>query len=458
MLLDQLRRVVGPSHLLTRPGDLHCYALDGSIAQATGLPLAVVLPASTAEVAAVLRLTHQARIPVVTRGAGSGLAGGSLPSAGSLVLALTRMQGLTIDSALGTARAEAGVITGEIQAAAEAQGLFYPPDPSSLAVSTIGGNIACNAGGPRCVKYGVTADYVLALTAVLADGRVLRLGGPTRQSPDAPLLRLLVGSEGTLAVLTEATLRLIPKPATRRTALAVFDDIEHACIAVQQIMASGVLPAGLELMDEATINTVEDYLALGLPRDAGALLLMLADGEPEAVAAESEAMAETARACGARTVQVAQTPADEAALWRARRAVSPSLARLRPNKLGEDICVPLPRIAATVRAIKAISRQHRLPIPVFGHAGDGNLHPNILFDQRNPEEAARVWPAAAAIFELAIAMGGTLSGEHGIGTLKRQFLASCIGEEALAASLAIKAAFDPHGLLNPGKIFASTSL
>jgi glycolate oxidase subunit GlcD len=454
-LIAQLQAIVGPAFVLTRPGDLLCYTSDGSIAEAASLPLAVVLPASTDEIAAVLQLASASRTPVVSRGAGSGLAGGAVASAGALVLALTRLNRIQELNPGGMfARVEAGVITGELQAQAEALGLCYPPDPSSLTVSTIGGNIACNAGGPRCIKYGVTADYVLGLTAVLADGAVLCLGGQlSRQSPDAGLIQLLVGSEGTLAVITEAVLRLVPGPAARRTALAVFAQVEDACTCVEQIMASGILPAGLELMDDTTINTVEDYLALGLPRDAGALLLMLADGAPEAVADEAEAMAALARACGASRVEVARDEAQEAALWRARRSVSPSLARLRPNKLGEDICVPVPRVAATVRAIKQISQQHGLPIPVFGHAGDGNLHPNILFDRRNPAEYARVWPAAEAIFRLALNMGGTLSGEHGIGTLKRAFIAEALGQDVVAASLAVKHAFDPLGILNPGKVF-----
>jgi glycolate oxidase subunit GlcD len=453
-LIDELRAALGTQAVLTRPGDLWAYAGDGSIAEAEALPLAVALPASTDEVARAMSLAHQARVPVVTRGAGSGLAGGAVPSGGSLVLALTRMHAFAIDRDEQTVTAQAGAITGELQAAAEAQGLFYPPDPSSLGVSTIGGNIACNAGGPRCVKYGVTADYVLALTAVLADGRVLRLGGVGRQTHDFGLLQVLIGSEGTLAIITEATLRLIAKPVARRTVLAIFANVEDACAAVADIMAGGVLPAGLELMDDTSINTVEDYLHLGLPRDAGALLLMLADGEPEAVADEAAAMAEVARRHGAREVQVARNAADEAALWRARRSVSPSLARLRPNKLGEDICVPVPRIAQTVRGIKQIAHQHQLLIPVFGHAGDGNLHPNILFDARDPIETARVWPAAAAIFRLALDMGGTLSGEHGIGTLKRPFMLECLGLAVVSASLAVKRAFDPLELLNPGKVFA----
>jgi FAD/FMN-containing dehydrogenase len=276
--------------------------------------------------------------------------------------------------------------------------------------------------------------------------------GIAAQTPDAGLLHLLVGSEGTLAVVTEATLRLIHRPAARRTALAFFDRLDDACATVEAIMASGLLPAGLELMDDTSIRVVEDAMSLGLPRDAEALLLMLADGEPEEVEWESQRLAELAQRGGARSVQIAASASEEANFWKARRSVSPAFARVRPNKLGEDICVPLPQIAATVRRVKAISQHYGLPIPVFGHAGDGNLHPNILFDKRDAEEMARAWQAAEAIFEAALDAGGTLSGEHGIGTLKRPFMAAALGAEVLEMQRAIKARLDPYGILNPGKV------
>jgi glycolate oxidase subunit GlcD len=400
-----------------------------------------------------MQLAYQAGVPVVTRGAGSGLAGGATPTAGALLLALTHMQRLSVDSAQQVAHAEAGVVTADVQQAAAAHGLLYAPDPSSQGVSTIGGNIACNAGGPRCLKYGVTANYVSGLTAVLADGTVLCLGdGLTAQTPDAGLLHLLTGSEGTLAVVTEATLQLIHCPAARRTALALFERLDDACATVEAIMASGLLPAALELMDDTCIRVVEDAMSLGLPRDAGALLLLLSDGEPEAVEEEAARLADLARQGGARSVQVAQNASEEAGLWRARRSVSPAFARVHPNKLGEDICVPLPQIAHTVRRIKDIAARYDLPIPVFGHAGDGNLHPNVLFDRRDPAQVERVWQAAEEIFAVALEAGGTLSGEHGIGMLKRSFMAAALGEDVLALQRAIKARFDPRGLLNPGKV------
>ena len=454
VVLDALCAAVGPRYLLTRPDDLGTYALDASIARPEGAPLAVALPANTAELVSLMQIAAERGLPVVSRGVGSGLAGGAIPSPGALLISLNRMDQIVIDREQMVARVGAGAVTAEVQRAAEAVGLFYPPDPSSQSVSTIGGNIACNAGGPRCVKYGVTADYVLGLTAVLADGSLVRWGdGLAGQGPESGLAQLLVGSEGTLAVIAEATLRLLPLPAAQRTTLAIFPTLDAACATVEQMMASGIVPASLELMDDTTISAVEAYLQIGLPRDAGAMLLLLTDGEPEAVDSDSLALADLARRGGAVDVQVARSPSDEANLWRARRAVAPALARIRPSRLGEDISVPLPQIAACVRRIKQVSAEYRLPIVVFGHAGDGNLHPNILFDPRDPAEVARLWPCAEAIFAVALDLGGTLSGEHGIGTLKRPFLRRAIGAEAIRVQGQIKHWLDPENRLNPGKVF-----
>ncbi len=452
-LIADLRQVVGTRYLLTHPDHLAVYCQDASNAQAEALPYAVALPATTAEVAALMQIAAAHRLPVVSRGAGSGLAGGAVPTPGSLVIGLNRLEQLTIDREQRIAQVGAGVITAELQRAAERIGLFYPPDPSSQTASTIGGNIACNAGGPRCLKYGVTADYVLGLTAVLADGTVVRYGdGLVGQGEHNGLAQLLVGSEGTLAIITEATLRLIPLPRARRTTMAIFTDLVAACATVERIMASGIIPAGLELMDDTTIAAVEAFLHIGLPRDAGAMLLMLADGEPEMVEYEAAALADLARAGGAQRVVVAQNATDEANLWQARRVISPALGRIRPNRLGEDISVPVSRIAECVSRIKRVSAEYHLPIVVFGHAGDGNLHPNILFDARNPAEVARVWPCAEAVFTAALEVGGTLSGEHGIGTLKRPFMLQALGERQIAVQRAIKRSFDPEERLNPGKV------
>ncbi|MGQ9925341.1 MAG: FAD-binding oxidoreductase [Chloroflexaceae bacterium] len=451
--LDALAAVVGPRYLLTSAEALACYAFDASSARPDGSALAVALPGATVELAELVRLAAAHGVPVVARGASSGLAGGAVPSPGALVIGLNRMQQIRVEREQQVVHVGAGAITAEVQRAAEAVGLFYPPDPSSQSVSTIGGNLACNAGGSRCVKYGVTADYALAITAVLADGRLVRWGdGLAGQAPDNGLVQLLIGAEGTLGIIAEATLRLLPLPRSRRTVLALFASLEAACATVEQIMAAGVVPAGLELLDDTTLEAVEAYAQPGLPRDTRAMLLMLADGEPEDVEADTARLAGLARAGGAREVHLARDAVEEAHLWKARRAVSVALGRVRPNRLGEDICVPLPRIAECARRIKAISAACGLPIAIFGHAGDGNLHPNILFDARNPVETARLWPAAEAVFAIALELGGTLSGEHGIGTLKRSFMPLALGPTSLAAQRQIKAWLDPRGLLNPGKV------
>jgi glycolate oxidase len=407
-------------------------------------------------VAAILRLASRERIAVIARGASSGLAGGTIPESGGLILNLARMDRiLDIDTANVCVVAQAGVVTLQLQQAVERVGLFYPPDPASSRQSTIGGNIATNAGGPRCLKYGVTRDYVIGMTVVLVSGEVMRLGGRfTKNATGYQLMQLLVGSEGTLGVVTEVTLRLAPLPRARVTAVAIFDRLARASEAVSRIMGSGILPATLELMDGTTINVVEDFLEIGLPRHAQALLLLEQDGGDAAVAhADIERMADICRALGAEQVQIATSAAERDKLWQARRAVSAALGRLRPNKLGEDVVVPKSEIPAMISAVGEIAARYNLPIPVFGHAGDGNLHPNILFDLRDPAEVQRVEFAARDIFRAALKLGGTLSGEHGVGTLKREFLEEAQGPLAVALSRAIKGIFDPHGLLNPGKVF-----
>jgi len=444
--------IVGAEWVLTQPEDLLCYAYDGTFSE--GRPDAAVLPARTSEVAAVLRLASQEGLPVIPRGMGSGLAAASIPFEGGIALTLTRLNRLLeVDPVDMVVVAEAGVITGDLQAAVEAQGLFYPPDPSSLKHSTLGGNVACNAGGPRCLKYGVTRDYVLALEVVLADGRTLRAGTRTAKNATGySLVQLPVSSEGTLGVVTEVTLRLLPKPAAVRTLLANFVRLADASEAVTQVLRAGIRPATLELMDETAIRCVEDFMHLGLPTDVEAILLIECDGDAGQVEAESEAVAALCRQHGASLVRSAVSARDRDDLWRARRAISGSLSRQRPNKLGEDIVVPRHAIPAMVTRLKEISRRYALPIVIFGHAGDGNLHPNMLFDRRDPDEWLRVQQATEAIFRAAVELGGTLSGEHGVGVLKREFLPLAVDPVALDVMRAIKQALDPHGVLNPGKV------
>jgi glycolate oxidase len=451
-IVKKLESIVGKRHVLTSPEDLICYSYDSTFAESR--PDVVVSPATTEEVSQVMQLAFEEEIVVVPRGMGSGLAAASVPFSGGIALSLTRMNRiLEIDEENMTATAEAGVITADFQAAVEELGLFYPPDPSSIKQSTLGGNVACNAGGPRCLKYGVTGDYVLGLKVVLADGRVLQTGGKAIKNVTGyDLTQLFVGSEGTLGVITEVLVKLLTKPQHVRTALAIFPRLDDASRTVNNILAAGIVPATLEMMDETAIGCIEEAMHLGLPLDKEAILILEADGSDEAaVVREIETIARICWQGGASEVKVAQDEAERAELWRARRSLSPSLARRAPNKLGEDISVPRSQIPEAVRRIKEIGRKYNLPIVVFGHAGDGNLHPNILFDRRDEEEWGRVEQAVSEIFAMAVELGGTLSGEHGVGTLKLPYLEMALGPVAVDVMRNIKQAFDPKGILNPGK-------
>jgi len=457
--IQPLIQIAGKNHVLTSPEDLAVYSYDGTFAECT--PELVVLPGSTDEVSQIIAWAAKARVPVITRGMGSGLAAGSIPLVpGGLVLSLTRMNRiLEIDTGNAAARAEAGVVTSDLQAAVEAVGLFYPPDPSSIRHSTLGGNIACNAGGPRCLKYGVTGDYVLGLTVVLADGRILKTGGkPIKDVTGYDLNGLFTGSEGTLGVITEALLRLTAKPSAARTALAEFASLTDASRTVNAILRAGIVPATLELMDQTAITCIEEAMHLGLATDVEALLLIETDGaESATVERDLEAAARICQANGARSVKVAKDETERANLWKARRSISPALARQAPNKLGEDITVPREAIPEVVGRLRAISAKYGLPIVIFGHAGDGNLHPNILFDKRQAAQWEKVEQMVAEIFDASLAVGGTLSGEHGVGRLKRPYLVKALGPLSIEVQRAIKQALDPLNILNPGKMFPEDS-
>jgi glycolate oxidase len=453
-LIEELRDIVGASNVLTADEDLLAYGFDGTWYESK--PLAVVLPLTTAEVSALHQLATRERLALTPRAMGSGLSGGAVPLQGSIVLGVMRMNRiLEINPADGVAVVQPGVVNADLQRAVEALGLFYPPDPSSLKQSAIGGNVAENAGGARCLKYGVTGDYVMALELVLPNGDVLRTGGRTLKNVTGYNLRaLFTGSEGTLGTITEITLRLVPKPKFVRSATAAFASIEAAAETVTAVMASGLLPTSIELLDQITMRCVEENTSAGLPIDADAMLLFAVDGNYEAIVeSELEAIAAIAREHGAISTRVAANDAESEALWTARRTIAPALARVRPHKLGEDVAVPRSQIVAMIRAVREIAARHRLTMPIFGHAGDGNLHPNILCDRRDPEEMARVKLAAREIFEAAVALGGTLSGEHGVGLLKKQFLELDLGPEAIAIMRKLKDAIDPLGIMNPGKIF-----
>jgi glycolate oxidase len=453
----ELTGIVGKRYLLFEPEDLVAYSYDGTFAEQR--PDFVVQPESTEQTSALMKVAWREEIAVVPRGMASGLAAASVPLEGGMVLDTCRMNRiLEIDEVNFTATTQAGVITQDFADTVAKKGLFYPPDPSSIKQSTLGGNAACNAGGPRCLKYGVTSDYVMGLTVVLADGRILKTGGKAIKNVTGyNLTQLFVGSEGTLGVITELVLKLIPLPKVARTAKAVFPRLADASNCVNDILSAGITPATIELMDETTISTIEEAMHLGLPLDVEAILIIEADGmDEESVIKEIEAIAKICRIGGARDVEVARTEEERTRLWSARRSISPSLARRAPNKLGEDISVPRSAIPDAVAAIKEISGKYDIPIAIFGHAGDGNLHPNILFDKRDPVQVEKMKQAAGDIFAVAVQLGGTLSGEHGVGNLKMPYLEQDIGPIFINLMADIKRALDPKNILNPGKVVPSS--
>jgi glycolate oxidase len=455
-LLAELRSALGDERVSTDPAELIAYSYDGTWAQAR--PAVVLHPVTAQHVSDILRLADRERVPVVPRGAATGLAGGSVPIEGGWCVNLARMNRiLDISAADSVAVVQPGVVTATLQKAVEQHGLFYPPDPASLHVCTLGGNVSTNAGGPRCLKYGVTADYVLGLEVVLPGGRVMRTGRRTiKDVAGYNLSQLFVGSEGTLGVVTEITLRLIPKPAAQTTALAAFPRLADACEAVGRILASGITPLVTELMDRIVIRAVDAFQSsrapdTRLPLDAEALLLVAVDGERDQVERDIDAIAGVLKATGASDVRRARDALEAETLWGARRSVSPALIRLAHDRLGEDIVVPRSRIPRMVERIRQIAADHELTIAVYGHIGDGNLHPTILCDRRDAALMKRVESAAGAIFDAAIELGGSITGEHGVGLIKIGHVRRSVDPAALEAMRAIKRIFDPNGIMNPGK-------
>lgn len=450
-VIQELEAVLGPERVLSSPQALLCYAVDATFHK--GRPEVVVLPETTEEVSAVMKLAARHGISVTPRGAGTGLSGGALPK-GGILLALTRMNRIKeIDRKNLIAVVEPGVITDHLQRAVAAQGLFYPPDPGSSKVSTIGGNVAENAGGPHCFKYGVTRDYVLGLEVVLADGRILRTGGRTVKNVTGyDLTRLLIGSEGTLGIVTEATLRLVPKPETTQTVMAVYPRLEDAAETNAALVSRGVIPATLEIMDQLCLRVVENYLHMGLPVEAEAVLIIGLDGFREAVERQTVMVADICRELGASEVRIARTPEESEQLWRARRSISTAITQQKPTKIGEDVVVPPARIPEMIRRLQYLREKTGLTMAIFGHVGDGNLHPNVVTDLRDQAEMAKVEEVLEQIARIALDLGGTLTGEHGIGTLKAPYLEMEVGEVGIDVMRRIKRALDPDGILNPGKM------
>lgn len=456
-VIDQLRAIVGDAHVRTDAAALEQASVDG-LKKLAHLPDAVVTPATTAEVAAVLRACDAARVPVVPRGAGTGYSGGAIPAAGGIVVSMARFDRiLEIDEANLLAVVEPNVVTGVLQAAVEARGLFYPPDPASLDTCAIGGNLAECAGGPRAFKYGTTRRYVLGLEAVLPTGEVIVTGGKTvKRVVGYDLTQLIVGSEGTLAVITRATLRLMAKPAAHLTLRVAFPEIAAAAGAVTRLVHERVIPAALELIDAESLAAVARHVgdhALAPPATQ-ALLLIDLDGEAGALDDEADRVERACRAFGATALDRAADGPRRDQLWRVRRELSPALKQIATCKLNNDVVVPRARIPELFEAIARLRAESGLPIPAFGHAGDGNIHVNILVpDPSDAAALARAHAAERALFAAVRALEGSLSGEHGIGLTKRPFLGMELDDVEIALMRRVKQAFDPHGILNPGKIF-----
>ena len=452
--IAEFRQFLKADQVLNTPEDLSVYAFDGT-ATLHQMPACVVLPEKVEDIARILQIANENQIPVVTRGSGTGLAGGSVPVEGGIVLCLVRLNRiLEIDSRNLTMMVEPGVLTQKIADEATAAGLFYPPDPGSIKISTIGGNVANNSGGLRGLKYGVTRDYIMALQVVLADGQVLETGTKcVKDVAGFTLKDLFIGSEGSLGVITRITLKLIPPPATKKTMLGLFDHMTDAAQTISAIIERKIIPCTLEFLDKVTIKCVEDFAKIGLPLDVEAVLLMEVDGHPAEVEDAAGQVVEIAQQHGAREVRLAATADEALKLASARRSAFSALARLAPTVVLEDVTVPRSELARMVAYIQEVGQRHQVRIGTFGHMGDGNLHPTFLTDERDKVEMERVEAAMTEVFNYAVQLGGTITGEHGVGLAKKPYLAAALGPVAMDIMRRVKASFDPHGILNPGKIF-----
>jgi glycolate oxidase len=452
-VLKEIAQIVGREYLYTTREVLLEYASDAT--RLESMPDAVVIPENADQISRILQLATKKGFPVIPRGAGSGMSGGAVPVRGGLVMAMNRFDRiLAIDQDNLVCKVEPGVITARLQEAVEEVDLFYPPDPASLNISTIGGNVAECAGGLRAVKYGVTRDYVLGLTVVLPTGEIINTGVETMKGVAGyDLTRLIIGSEGTLAVITAVTLRLVPKPAANKTMIAFFPDVSSAVEVVSKIIRNKIIPAILEFIDRQCLDCIREEMDLPIPLKAGAMLLIEVDGDVDLVGRDAGKIREVCEQGKALKFQGAANTEEADRLWEARRNVSPSLNKLRPHKISEDIVIPRSRLSDLVAFLDNLSQKYGLPVPAFGHAGDGNLHVNIMLDKNNPREVEDAQVMVRDLFDKVIQMGGTLTGEHGIGITKAPYLEMEIPRAGIEVMSRIKKAFDPQGILNPGKIF-----
>lgn len=451
--LKELSDILGEKHFITREEELAQFATDGT--KLEFMPDAVAFPGNSKDVSQIFKVANRDKFPVIPRGGGSGMSGGSLPVEGGLILAMDRLNRiLLIDSDNLIAKVEPGVITAHLQEEVEKLDLFYPPDPASASQSTLGGNVAECAGGLRGLKYGVTRDYILGLTVVLPTGEIIKTGVETVKGVAGyDLTRLIVGSEGTLAVITSITLRLIPKPASKRTMTAFFPDISSAIGTVSEIIRRKIVPGTLEFLDRLCIECVIEEMGVDIPQEAGAMLLIEVDGDEITVDRESEQTEKICRSSGALDFRIAHGEKEAERLWQARRDVSPSLMRLRPGKISEDVVVPRSLMPELVSYLSELGNRYGLPIPAFGHAGDGNIHVNIMMDKNNPDEVSKGEKVVRDLFKKVVDLGGTITGEHGIGITKAPYMEIEFSRPSLLLMSRLKSAFDPNNILNPGKIF-----
>ncbi|MFZ2196436.1 MAG: FAD-linked oxidase C-terminal domain-containing protein [Thermodesulfovibrionales bacterium] len=449
--MDKLSELL-PGKTSTAPEDILCYGFDASGLEAP--PSAVVWPQDVGDVIQVIKYASTKGIPVIPRGAGTGMTGGSIPSRGAIILSMEKMNRIIeIDEKNLNVLVEPGVINGKLQRELQRHRLFYPPDPASMNFCTIGGNVAENAGGARAVKYGVTKDYVMGLEAVLPDGRLIKTGVKTAKGVVGyDLTGLLVGSEGTLAVITKIRLKVLPQPQDVITLMVLFKELEQSGIAVTQIISEGIIPRTLEFLDRETIKAVEHYKPIGLPDDIDALLLIELDGAPSVITIDAEKVSDICGRLGGEVIMAENEIAREK-LWEARRAISPALFRISPTKINEDIVVPRTRLPEMLRVLKGLSESTGIRIVNFGHAGDGNIHVNLMVDKNNKDEYAKALKLVGDIFSATLELGGTISGEHGVGLTKKDYISMEIQPDELELMKKIKAVFDPKNILNPGKIF-----
>ena len=451
-LIDDLKAAVGDPYVVHDPDDLIVYEYDGSVDRA--LPAAVVLPVSTEEVSNVVKVARRHQVPIVPRGAGTGLSGGAIAHEGGVVVALTRMtRVLEIDVENRVAVVEPGVVNLDLTHAVEQYGVYYAPDPSSQKVCTIGGNVAENSGGPHCLAYGVTTNHILGLEVVSADGSAQWLGGRTRESPGYDLRGVVVGSEGTLGIVTKIAVRLLRQPEAVKTLLAVFKELDDASAAVSGVIGAGIVPAAIEMMDELCIQAVEPAVHAGYPSGAGAVLLVEVDGLREAVEEEVEEVERVCRGYSPLEIRTATDSAERERLWAGRKGVLGALGRLAPNYYLVDGTIPRTKLVEVLARIREISAESGLPIANLLHAGDGNLHPSVLFDERNPDETRLALEMGGRILRLCVEVGGVLSGEHGIGLEKQEYFSLMFDDDDMQAMARLKLAFATGDVFNPGKIF-----